>query len=171
MPSFSAHLSRLFCLNEEDYVYTTDQSKTIDHVKEYIKDSIKKEEIDLGKNSISVKGDLIDKFVKLITINVDNDQIAATKDLTDEIEAIVVKLLSNMLDQNLTKFETTNTTGNNTKNGDNIVYSLNLKQEFESDDYRGACETIINARAEQNDGESVSPKEPNIIITSKWYKK
>ena len=82
----------------EDFVYTTNQNKTDQHVKSFVKPYIKNPSIELFKNGVLVHGDLDKQYQKTITFNSINDGIAVTTSTTKAMEKIITEFVGNMVD-------------------------------------------------------------------------
>ena len=122
----------------EDFVYTTDQNKTDDHVKQIVKPFIKNPQVELADNGCNVTGELADDLRKIVTTNPTNEGIAVTSEITTKLKQILDQFLQTMLDQRYVnlKFEQTESKMY-PASGNKQTKMINCDYDFTCDEFIG----------------------------------
>lgn len=106
---------------EQDFTYTTDQNKTDDHVKRFVKPYIDQPSVELQDNAVTVSGDLLSKYADKLSIDEETNQFVVNVDMTKFAEGFVNYMITKMIDQTVMtitnpEFEsTTNSQGSSTQ--------------------------------------------------------
>lgn len=158
MKSFEQYLQEA----NEDFTYTTEQNKTDDHVKGYVRAYIEQPKVELGENSVDVDGELKSKYEGKLSIDEEN-KIIINVDLTKFVEGFVNDVVGKMIDQsvvNITNSEFESTIASKGSKTQSIVtYEFN----FDADDFSGDGTVIISGVVEDD-----AIKAPVLNFTCQW---
>ena len=158
-------LNFLQFLNEADYTYTTDQNKTDEHVKQYVKDVIDKPQVELEKNGVTIAGELNSKFNRYIQLTDKGIQI--TSDITKQLTSIASDLLSKMVDSKVVQIRSTDSDNDSVPQGDKTNYILTIKFECSGSSFTGIVEITISWLGNVDD-ELKSSDKCDITIKGNW---
>ena len=152
-----------------DFTYTTDQGKTDDHVKGFVKDVIKSPQIELSDNGVIINGRLESKYNKFVNIDTANKQIAMTSDLSKQLTSIVSDLITKMTDQSVVRVRAKDTQGDAVPQGNKTNYALTVNFEFDGDKFDGTVDVTLNTLS--NTQENIALKQDDkcdISLDCKW---
>ena len=152
-----------------DFTYTTDQGKTDDHVKGFVKDVIKSPQIELSDNGVIINGRLESKYNKFVNIDTANKQIAMTSDLSKQLTSIVSDLITKMTDQSVVRVRAKDTQGNAVPQGNKTNYALTVNFEFDGDKFDGTVDVTLNTLSNTQENIALeSDDKCDISLDCKW---
>lgn len=152
-----------------DFTYTTDQGKTDDHVKGFVKDAIKSPQIELSDNGVIINGRLESKYNKFVNIDTANKQIAMTSDLSKQLTSIVSDLITKMTDQSVVRVRAKDTQGDAVPQGNKTNYALTVNFEFDGDKFDGTADVTLNTLSNTQENIALeSDDKCDISLDCKW---
>ena len=155
----------------DDFTYTTKQGKTDQHVKQFVKGTIKNPQVELDDsgNGVIVTGTLDSKFNKYINVDTANKQIAATSDLSKQLTSIVSELTTNMTDQSVVRVRATDTDGDAVPQGSKTNYTLTVNFEFDGDKFDGTSVVTLNTLSKTQENITLEKDDDcDISIDCQW---
>lgn len=149
----------------EDFVYTTQQNKTDQHVKNFVKNYIKQPEVELYKNGVLVHGVLDKSFEKDITFNSVNKGIAITTTVTKDLEKIVTEFVGNMVDDRYVDMKVKDTKSETfPEDDDTINKTVTSSYGFTSESFLGTSDITFEAIVDKEN----KVKSYGCTIQAKW---
>lgn len=151
---------------EGDFTYTTDQGKTDEHVKGFVKNEIDKPQVELQENGVTVSGTLNSKYNRYIQIT--EDGIAITSDLSKQVTAVVTDLVSKMLDENVVKIRANSTEQDAVPQGSKTNYVLTIVFECDGSGFSGDVAVTLSYLGKETADQLDSGDKCSINIECKW---
>ena len=142
-------------LTEEDFTYTTDQNKTDDHVKSYVKSYIDQPKVSLSKNGVDVGGSLKQSHTSKFTLD-DSGEIIVNIDLTKFVEGFVNYMINKMINEDVIDIISAEFDSSINPQGSNIQAVVKYVFKFVAGTYTGQGEVDISGISK--DGEINDPQ-------------
>ncbi len=146
----------------EDFTYTTEQNKTDEHVKGFVRAYIDQPKVELGENSVDVDGNLKSKYADRLTID-DDGKIVVNVDLTKFIEGFVNDVVGKMIDQSVVDLSTSEIESATASKGSNAQAIITYNFDFDADDFSGDGTLAISGIVKDGSIES-----PVLNFTCQW---
>lgn len=156
-------------LFEDDYVYTTDQQKTDDHVKQFVRQYISNPKVDLKANGLVVSGKAKSTLRDSVSVDGFDDGIAITTKLSNKIIGIVSDLIDNMIDQSPSKVATDRTKSKSIPIRNQLNKSCQFDITFVSDDYNGKIVVTLQTVVDKDQTDVTG--DIDVTIDGEWYEK
>ena len=132
MKSFEQYLQEA----NEDFTYTTEQNKTDEHVKGYVRAYIEHPKVELSKNGVDVNGELKSKYESKLSID-DEDKIVVNVDLTKFAEGFVNDIVGKMIDQSVVNIANNEFESATASKGSKTQSIVTYNFDFDADDFSG----------------------------------
>ena len=150
---------------KQDYTYTTEQGKTDEHVKQFVKDYIDKPSVELEDNGVTITGQLNSKYNEYIQLT--DDGIQATSDLSKQLTAIVSDLMSKMLDNKVVRIRAKDTEQDAVPQASKTNYILTTNFECSGSNFNGIVKVTVSWLGSSTDSLKSSDK-CSITIEGSW---
>lgn len=158
MKSFEQYLQEA----NEDFTYTTEQNKTDDHVKGYVRAYIEHPKVELSKNGVDVNGELKSKYESKLSID-DEDKIVVNVDLTKFAEGFVNDIVGKMIDQSVVNIANNEFESATASKGSKTQSIVTYNFDFDADDFSGDGTLAISGIVKDGSIES-----PVLNFTCQW---
>ena len=158
MKSFEQYLQEA----NEDFTYTTEQNKTDDHVKGYVRAYIDQPKVELGENGVDVNGELKSKYESKLSID-DEDKIVVNVDLTKFAEGFVNDIVGKMIDQSVVNITNNEFESTIASKGSKTQSIVTYDFDFEADDFTGEGTLTISGIVNKDTIET-----PILNFTCQW---
>lgn len=158
MKSFEQYLQEA----NEDFTYTTEQNKTDDHVKGYVRAYIEHPKVELSKNGVDVNGELKSKYESKLSID-DEDKIVVNVDLTKFAEGFVNDIVGKMIDQSVVNIVNNEFESTIASKGSKTQSIVTYDFDFGADDFTGEGTLTISGIVNKDTIET-----PILNFTCQW---
>lgn len=158
MKSFEQYLQEA----NEDFTYTTEQNKTDDHVKGYVRAYLEHPKVELSKNGVDVNGELKSKYESKLSID-DEDKIVVNVDLTKFAEGFVNDIVGKMIDQSVVNIANNEFESTIASKGSKTQSIVTYDFDFEADDFTGEGTLTISGIVNKDTIET-----PILNFTCQW---
>lgn len=158
MKSFEQYLREA----NEDFTYTTEQNKTDEHVKGFVRAYIDQPKVELGENSVDVDGKLKSTYENKLSVD-DDDKIVVNVDLTKFVEGFVNDIVGKMIDQSVVNLSTSEIESTTTSKGSKTQSVVTYDFDFDADDFAGEGTLTISGIVNKDTIET-----PILNFTCQW---